>query len=134
MSHELWKNSASDRKPVTYAHGVKFLGFNPLSTTPSRVTRSTAAIASLESPGPTSRTRRARTKVVVIKNKKPDPVQVDSEDSASEKHDNADRVPDVGIDQDIDQSLGVLADAATGPNVAPNVETQGVEPNLSLLL
>lgn len=61
-------------------------------------------------------------------------VQRFSKDAASEQHDDADKVPDVEIDEAIDQSLEVFSDAATALDVAPNVGTQGGSPFVSASL
>ncbi|XP_057444731.1 uncharacterized protein LOC130736974 [Lotus japonicus] len=67
MSQEPRKKNVVGPKLVKNVHGVKFLGSKTSSSTPSRVTRSFAPIASPESSGPAKRTRSMRIKHVVHK-------------------------------------------------------------------
>ncbi|XP_057418708.1 uncharacterized protein LOC130712908 [Lotus japonicus] len=67
MSQESGKKNVAGPKPVTNVHGVKFLGMKSSSSTPSRVTRSSATIASPESSGPAKRARSMRIKHVATK-------------------------------------------------------------------
>ncbi|XP_057445436.1 uncharacterized protein LOC130737635 [Lotus japonicus] len=109
----------------------------PYRMAPAELTELAKQLEDLSSKGfirPTSRTRRAQTKVVVTKKTKHVLVQRFSEDSASEQHDDADEVPDVEIDEAIDQSLEVFFVAATALDVAPNVGTQGGSPFVSASL
>ncbi|XP_057418704.1 uncharacterized protein LOC130712904 [Lotus japonicus] len=128
MTQDSGKKIAADPKPIKNSHGVKFLGLKTASSTPSRVTRSSAKIVSPESSGPAKRTRSMRIKHVVKRGtRKASSVQDISEDSIPDPpvDDNQESdVVDAEADQVIHNVLETLADVATAQDVMPNVESQ----------
>ncbi|XP_057452148.1 uncharacterized protein LOC130743954 [Lotus japonicus] len=138
MTQDSRKKIAVGPKPIKNSHGVKFLGLKTSSSTPSRVTRSSAKIVSPESSGPAKRTRSMRIKHVVKRGTgKASSVQDISEDSIPDPQvdDNQESdAPDADADQVIHDVLETLADVATAQDVMPNVESQDdrdSEPNFA---
>ncbi|XP_057432416.1 uncharacterized protein LOC130725181 [Lotus japonicus] len=128
MNQDSRKKNAAGLKPVKNSHGVKFLELKTSSSTHSRVTRSSAKIASPESSGPAKRTRSLRIKHVFKKGtEKASSVQDISEDSIHEPQVDVDQemdVPDDEATQAINDVLETLANAATTQDVTQNVESQ----------
>ncbi|XP_057447913.1 uncharacterized protein LOC130739593 [Lotus japonicus] len=128
MTQDSGKKNDAGPKPVKNSHGVKFLGLKTSSSTPSRVTRSSAKIASPESSGPAKRTRSLRIKHGVKKGTwKASSVQDISEDSIPDPQVDVDPEIDVPNDeatQVINDVLETLANAATAQDVTPDVESQ----------
>ncbi|XP_057444148.1 uncharacterized protein LOC130736326 [Lotus japonicus] len=112
MTQDSGKKIAIGPKPIKNSHGVKFLGLKTASSTPSRVTRSSAKIVSPESSGPSKRTRSMRIKHVFKRGiGKASSVQDISEDS----------IPDPPID---DNQESDVVDVEADQDVMPNVESQ----------
>ncbi|XP_057426236.1 uncharacterized protein LOC130719637 [Lotus japonicus] len=124
MSLEFGKKSDAGLKPVKNVHGVRFLGLNPSSSTPSRVTHSSAAIASQESSGSTKKTRSQRIKHVVRKKGGSSAQDISDESDNDVPFDKSDDVPTAGVNQESTDALENLAKVATGPDVEQNVEPQ----------
>ncbi|XP_057426053.1 protein pxr1-like [Lotus japonicus] len=128
MTQDSGKKIVAGPKPIKNSYGVKFLGLKTASSTPSRVTRSSAKIVTPESSGPAKRTRSMRIKHVVKRGTgKASSVQDISEDSIPDPpvDDNQESdVVDAEADQVIHNVLETLADVATAQDVMPNVESQ----------
>ncbi|XP_057418567.1 uncharacterized protein LOC130712767 [Lotus japonicus] len=136
MTQDSGKKIVTGPKPIKNSHGVKFLGLKTVISTPSRVTRSVAKIASPESSGPAKRTRSMRIKHVVKRGiGKASSVQDISEDSIPDPPVDDNQESDVvnaEADQVIHNVLEAFADVATAQDVVPNVESlvdRDSEPN-----
>ncbi|XP_057425915.1 uncharacterized protein LOC130719309 [Lotus japonicus] len=133
MSHNSGKKKAAGPKFVTNEHGVKFMGVTSSASTPVRVTRSNAAMASNQPSGPSSRTlgSRIKTSVTKKKNKKGEasPIVSLSDDSAANPSDDQPKIiQDEQVDQVVENYLEKLANAAEDEKVeTANEETPSVE-------
>ncbi|XP_057418714.1 uncharacterized protein LOC130712917 [Lotus japonicus] len=120
MTQDSGKKIAAGPKPIKNSHGVEFLGLKTASSTPSRVTRSSAKIVSPESSGPAKRTRSMRIKHVIKRSTgKASSVQDISEDS----------IPDPPVDDNQESDVVDAEADQDDRDSEPNSEANPSEPD-----